>query len=86
MEEPTITVEEAIVAMKTGTTMLKCGRTGSPHFRTFVLSDDMNVLSWASPKKKSIDSKGKHKKFSKKSKKNRSLTKKIIWKIISKFE
>ena len=53
-----VSVEDAIVQMKQGSTMLKCGRTGSPHFRSFTLSDDLETLRWASPKKKSTESTG----------------------------
>lgn len=53
-----ITPEEAVSLMKQGSTLLKCGRSGSPHFREFVLSDDLETLTWTSPKKRSDESSG----------------------------
>jgi len=46
----------AIAYMKKGATLLKFGRVGDPHFRTFKLSDDLTKLTWTSPKKKSHES------------------------------
>ncbi|KAL6054785.1 RUN and FYVE domain-containing protein 2 [Balamuthia mandrillaris] len=64
MQEPTelkpphstVTAASAVVQMQKGATLLKCGHRGNPHFRTFVLSEDMKTLSWTSPKKPSAKS------------------------------
>eukprot|EP01095_Lingulamoeba_sp_RSL-Kostka_P008375 TRINITY_DN2781_c1_g1_i1.p1 TRINITY_DN2781_c1_g1~~TRINITY_DN2781_c1_g1_i1.p1 ORF type:complete len:604 (+),score=224.26 TRINITY_DN2781_c1_g1_i1:84-1895(+) len=54
--EEKISIEDAILLMRQGSTMLKCGRTGAPHFRHFTLEDDFNTLKWVSPKKKKDES------------------------------
>jgi len=51
-EEVAITPTQAVIAMKKGASLLKFGRQGDPHFRTFKLSEDMKTLTWTSPKKK----------------------------------
>jgi serine/threonine protein kinase len=40
-----------ITEMQAGTVMLKCGRSGRPHFALFQLSDDAQYLQWTSRKK-----------------------------------
>ena len=59
-EEVVITPTQAVIAMKKGASMLKFGRVGDPHFRTFKLSDDLKTLTWTSPKKKGDASSGKY--------------------------
>eukprot|EP00794_Sanderia_malayensis_P003524 gene3523-4025_t len=48
---PSIDVVQAIFEMTKGTTMLKAGRMGRPHFRHFRLLEDLSGLQWESPKK-----------------------------------
>mmetsp|Transcript_12114 Transcript_12114/g.48750 ORF Transcript_12114/g.48750 Transcript_12114/m.48750 type:complete len:602 (+) Transcript_12114:67-1872(+) len=45
--------EAAVLEMIAGGTLLKCGRSGSPHFRVFTISKDLTTLTWTSPKKNS---------------------------------
>lgn len=40
-----------ITLMVNGSTMLKAGRLGRPHFRKFQLSPDLKLLQWESPNK-----------------------------------
>lgn len=39
-----------ITEMQAGTIMLKCGRSGKPHFALFQLSDDSQYIQWTSKK------------------------------------
>lgn len=55
---PSISPMEAIALMQKGSTLLKCGRTGKPHFRTFTLEEDFHTLNWTSPIKNPKDSSG----------------------------
>lgn len=41
--------------MRVKTPLLKFRRRGDPHFREFVLSDDMRTLAWYSPSKATAD-------------------------------
>ncbi|XP_065053483.1 uncharacterized protein LOC135682495 isoform X2 [Rhopilema esculentum] len=53
---PSIDVIKSIFDMTQGSTMLKAGRMGRPHFRRFRLLDDLSGLQWESPKKDKGDS------------------------------
>ena len=43
---------DAIAATQAGSTLLKFGRHGAPHYRVVVVSPDCRTLSWYSQKKK----------------------------------
>ena len=42
---------DALVTLVRGTQLLKAGRTGAPHFRTFRLTPNLTKVVWRSPKK-----------------------------------
>lgn len=48
----------AVNLLRKGYTLLKCGRTGSPHFRFFSLAEDFRTLRWCSPKKDDQEASG----------------------------
>jgi len=50
-KEEETSIRQKICLMVKGSTMLKAGRLGKPHFRNFRLSDDLKSLSWESPNK-----------------------------------
>lgn len=45
-------LEANIASLQDGGTLLKCGRSGKPHFRPFKLTKDRKRLAYSTPKKK----------------------------------